>query len=108
MKLTKVVLSLGLAGALLTGGIQSTEAAKPVKVKNEVRYTNPQTKFHRVGGIVTGWADNNSFEVKTSYGYIVVRIMHPRQKSMVKEGRKLVFFYHTNKYGQNILVRAFK
>lgn len=101
-KLKKVALSLGIAGALLAGG--AVVADQPAEAAWSYIH---QSHFEK--GTFVGWADSNSFEVKTSSGkHMVFRTSNNWYKENLKTGTSYTYIYETNKYGQNIITQIQK
>jgi hypothetical protein len=102
MKILKnAVLSLGLAGALLANS-HPAAAATSLPVKNVVTVQKP------IIGTFTGWADSHSFEAKTPKGYKVFQTYNHWYFTHLKEDQHYTFFYVTNRYGQNIIIKINK
>ncbi|MBA9029034.1 hypothetical protein [Peribacillus huizhouensis] len=94
-KLKKFAVAFGIAGMLVSG----VGAAIPV----EAAWSNVE-QSHYEKGILIGWADGNSFEVKTSSGkYMVFRSSNDWYKKNLISGESYTYYYYTNKYGQNII-----
>ncbi|QQO40971.1 lysis protein [Bacillus phage 015DV002] len=101
--MNKFVKSATLTGALLLGvtvaGTADTTPAQAATVKAE----------KHVRAKLIGWADMNSFEVKTDSGkYYVMRTDNRWYYNNLKEGQYYTFYYTTNKYGQNIITKINK
>lgn len=90
----KLIKSVIVAGLLLTGATANqVEAAKVSYVK----------------GTLTGWADSNSFEVKTTKKkYVVMRTSNKWYYKNLKEGKQYTYYYYKNKHGQYIITKINK
>ena len=99
-KLKKFAVAFGIAGMLVSG----VGAANPV----DAAWSNVE-QSHYEKGILIGWADGNSFEVKASSGkYMVFRSSNDWYKKNLLSGKSYTYYYYTNKYGQNIITKIQK
>ncbi|UPI12500.1 hypothetical protein [Bacillus phage SBSphiJ4] len=96
----KLIQSITLIGAL-TLGVTGVAAQSPQQAQAATE--------HHVRAKLTGWADMNSFEVKTSTGKVyIMRTTNQWYYKNLKEGQYYTYFYTVNKYGQNIITRINK
>lgn len=66
-------------------------------------------KVYHVKAKHIGYADNNTFEVKTSKGKVyVMRSSNEWYRKNLKEGKTYTYFYKKDKYKRNIIVKVNK
>lgn len=97
----KFIQAATLTGAVLLGftGLGEPQAHAATAVAQE----------QHVRAKLIGWADMNSFEVRTDSGkYYVMRTSNRWYYNNLKEGQYYTFFYKTNGYGQNIITKINK
>lgn len=96
----KLMKSITLIGAL-TLGVTGVAAQAPQQAQAATE--------HHVRAKLIGWADMNSFEVKTSTGKVyIMRTSNTWYYKNLKEGQYYTYFYTVNKYGQNIITKINK
>lgn len=99
-KLKKLAVAFGIVGMLVSGVV----ATNPV----DAAWSNVE-QSHYEKGILIGWADGNSFEVKTSSGeYMVFRSSNEWYKKNLISGQSYTYYYYTNQHGQNIITKIQK